>query len=285
MVGAGDVLTAWELDTVPTAGIVLVGLGYGVARRRLHRTDHSWAPRRDVAFVAGLLALLIAVDGPPDAYADVSFAVHMAQHLLIQLVAAPLLLLAAPVTLLLRADPPWLRRRMLVRVLRTNGVHMLTRPAVTFTAFAAVLVGSHLSPVYDLALRNDTVHAIEHAAYLATALLFWWPAVGVDPGPAKPAHAARLLYVLLVMPVMAFLGVAIASTDRVLYPHYAAHPPPWGATALQDQHLAGTLMWVSGMVTIPPVLVLMLLRWLAQDDRMHARTTVATANPAQIGRR
>jgi putative copper resistance protein D len=162
-------------------------------------------------------------------------------------------------------------------------VHVLSRPSVTFTAFAVVLTGSHLPAVYDLALRNGAVHAIEHAAYLSTALLFWWPAVGVDPGPAKPAHAARLLYLLLVMPLMAFLGVAIASTDRVLYPFYAAHPPPWGATPLQDQHVAGTLMWVSGMVTIPPFLVLILLRWLAQDDREHGRRTAGTGYPARSG--
>jgi putative copper resistance protein D len=283
VVGARDVLAAWEFDPVPTVGILLVGLGYGAARLRIRGSGTARPPGRDVAFVAGLLTLLIAVDGPPDAYADVSFAVHMAQHLLIQLVVAPLLLLGAPVTLLLRADPPWLRRRIVVRVLRTRTVHVLSRPSVTFTAFAVVLIGSHLPPVYDLALRNDTIHAIEHAAYLATALLFWWPAVGVDPGQAKPGHAARLLYVLLVMPLMAFLGVAIAGTDRILYPFYAAHQPPWGATPLQDQHLAGTLMWVSGMVTIPPVLVLILLRWLAQDDREHDRRTAGTGYPARSG--
>ncbi len=266
-------LTAWAWDPVPTIGVVLAGVGYALALRRLSgRTGRSTWPRsRTAAFAVGLLALLLAADGPPDALAGTSFAAHMVQHLLIQLAAAPLLVLGAPVTVLLRGDPPWLPRRMLRRALRSRAAHLIARPTVTFAAFAAVLVGSHLTPLYELTLRDGAVHQLEHAAYLLTACLFWWPVIGPDPGPAKPGHPARVLYLLLIMPVMALLGVAIAGSGEILYPHYAAHLPPWGATALQDQHAAGTLMWISGMITIPPALVLVLLRWLDQDERDTAR--------------
>ncbi len=283
MFGVRDVLTAWELDPVPTVGIVVTGLGYAAASARVRRSGRAWPAHRDVLFGSGLLVLLIALDGPPDVFADSSFALHMAQHLLIQLIAAPLLLLAAPVTLALRASPPRLRRRALVPVLRSPILHAISRPAVAFGLFAVVLVGSHLSPIYGVALRDDTVHAIEHIAYLATALLFWWPAIGVDPGPAQPEHLGRLFYVLLIMPVMAFLGIAITSAGHVLYPYYVSHPPPWGSSPLQDQHLAGTLMWTSGMLTIPPLLVVVLLRWLDQDDKHEARRAAGIAKAARAG--
>lgn len=271
MFGVQDMLAGWAIDPIPTAGIGLAAIGYVSAVRRLRGAGRSWPVRRNVAVGAGLLALVIALDGPPDTLADTSFAVHMGQHLLIQQVAAPLLLLAAPITLVLRADPAWLRRRILVRILRSRAIYLLSRPPVAFMCFAVTLIASHLTGFYELALRNENVHALEHVAYLATALLFWYPAVGVDPGPARPEHAARLLYLLLIMPVMAFLGLAIASTGRVLYSHYAANPPPWGATPLQDQHLAGTLMWVSGMITIPPLVVVVLMRWLDQDEKKMTR--------------
>jgi cytochrome c oxidase assembly factor CtaG len=143
-------------------------------------------------------------------------------------------------------------------------------------------VGSHLPPLYNRALESDTVHQLEHQAYLVTALMFWWPAIGTDPGPHKPSHPARVLYLLLSMPVMAFLGVAMAGADQLLYPHYAAHAPPWDATALEDQHLAGTLMWIVEMVTMPPTLALVLLQWLDEDDRKHARLT-ATSRASHTG--
>jgi putative membrane protein len=273
VLGVGEALSTWQFDATPTAGVILAGLGYGLAWRRLPaRRGHARRVRgRGAAFGLGLLVLLLAVDGPPDGLADRSFAAHMVQHLLLQLVAAPLLVLGAPISLLLRADPPWLPRRLLGPVLRIRAVRVLSHPVLTFTAFAAALIGTHLSPLYDLTLRNASVHEVEHVVYLVTACMFWWPVVGTDPGPAKPSHPARLLYLLLSMPVMAFLGIAIAGSGQVLYPHYAQYPPPWGATPLQDQHVAGTLMWISGMLVVPPALALVLLRWLDHDERETAR--------------
>jgi putative membrane protein len=270
-------LASWEFDPAPTIGLGLTGLLYLAARRRLRsqRRAVSWPHRRSVAFGAGLVFILIAADGPPDVLSDSSFSAHMVQHLLLQLVAAPLLLLGAPVTLLLRADLRWLSRRTLRRALRSRLVRAVTYPLLAFMLFAVVLVGSHLTPLYNLALEREWVHELEHAAYLFTALLFWWPVVGVDPSRNRPSHPVRLLYLFLSMPVMAFLGVAIVSSERVLYPYYAAHPPPWGATPLADQHVAGLLMWECGVLTITPALAVVLLDWLNQDARDQAKRDLA----------
>ncbi len=281
-----DALTAWEIDPAPTVGVGVTGLLYLIALRRL-RPAHpgrsspfrAGRPRgHPAAFGVGLLILLVAIDGPADSLSDSSFSAHMIQHLLIQLVAAPLLLLGAPLTILLRADPPWLPRRTLARALRSRPIGVVSHPVVAFALFAAAMVGSHLTPIYNLALERQWVHQLEHIGYLLTALLFWWPAIGVDPGPHRLAHPGRVLYLLLIMPVMAFLGVAIISTGRILYPYYLAHPPLWGATPLSDQRLAGTLMWISGMLIITPALGVAVLRWLDQDALDQARRE--TARPA-----
>jgi putative copper resistance protein D len=274
--GLDDALAAWALSPAPVVGVVVAAAGYASAGRALVRGPRGapWPALRTAAFGGGLLVVLVATCGPPDAFAEVSFTAHMVQHLLLQLLAAPLLVLGMPVTLLLRADPRWLPRRRLGRALRSPAVRVVCLPAVTFAAFAALLVGSHLPAVYDLTLRNETVHQAEHALYLATACLFWWTAMGLDPAPGRLSHPTRLLYQLLIMPVMTFLGVAIAGANRILYPHYNDNPPPWGVSALRDQQTAGTLMWISGMVVIPPLLVLVLLRWLDQEERDASRAAV-----------
>jgi putative copper resistance protein D len=195
----------------------------------------------------------------------------MVQHLLLQLVAAPLLLLGGPVSLVLRADPPWCPRRAVVRVLRSPVVRVLTHPATAFSLFAGVLVGSHLTPLYELALRSERVHQLEHLGYLASALLFWWPAIGVDPAPHRLSMPARLFYLFLAMPVSALLGASVALGDRVLYAHYLTDLPPWGASALADQHVAGTLLWISGMFTIVPAMAVVLWRWLEEDGARQQR--------------
>jgi putative copper resistance protein D len=233
-----------------------------------------------ICFGAGLLAILVAVDGPPDVLSDVSLSAHMIQHLLLQLVAPPLLLLAAPLSLLLRADPPWLPRRVLVRLLRSRTVRVLSHPATVLGLFTIVLVGSHLTPLYNLALEHEWLHEIEHVAFFVTALLFWWPAIGVDPAPHRLSYPGRLLYLLLDMPVMAYLGLAIANSSYILYPHYAVHLPPWGASALQDQGVAGTIMWVSGTFTMIPAMAVVFLRWLDEDARKQARVEARQAGRA-----
>jgi cytochrome c oxidase assembly factor CtaG len=272
-----EMLGEWSLDLVPTVGVAVAGLLYVAAYRRLaartRASDQSPAvPRsRTACFGLGLAVLIVAVDGPPDVLQDSSFSMHMIQHLLLQMVAPPLLLLAGPALLVLRADPPWFRRRLLARALRSAAVRFLTHPVTTLLAFSTLLVGSHLSPLYELTLRHEWVHELEHMAYFTTALLFWWVAIGVDPAPRRISYPARLFYLFLSMPVPALLGLSIASSDHVLYPYYLTHVPPWGTSALQDQHLAGFIMWNSGIFTIVPAMAVVLLRWLDEDARRQAR--------------
>lgn len=268
-----EVWGAWSFDPLPTAAVVVFGTLYLAALRRAGRVGLLGRGRpgpRPWCFYLGLAIVIVALQGPPDSLGESSFSAHMVQHLLLQMVAAPLLLLGAPVLLVLQADPPWLPRRVVARAVGSRAVGWLTRPGIAFAAFAVVMVGTHLSPFYDLALHHERVHQLEHVAYLVTALMFWWPVIGVEPSRHRMTPPAQVFYLFLAMPVMALLGMSIAGSDRVMYEYYAANPPPW-STPLQDQHTAGTLLWVAGMFTTVPAIAAVAWRGLAEDARRQER--------------
>jgi cytochrome c oxidase assembly factor CtaG len=224
----------------------------------------SW--RRSALFLAALGAIAVALESPVDAGAASRFSVHMVQHLLLALVAAPLLVLARPATLALQVATPQARRRRLLPLLRSRPVAVLTSPTVAWCGFALVMWASHFSPLYAAALTDPGLHALEHLAYLGSALLFWSVVAGVDPSPAHLSPPARILYLFLAMPQMTFLGLAIYSARHVLYPAYGAGP-----VVLADQRLAGALMGGSGVLVIVPAVGMLLLDWWAREERAAAR--------------
>jgi putative copper resistance protein D len=196
----------------------------------------------------------------------------MVQHLLLTLVAAPLLALGGPVTLALRASSGRVRRRWILPVLHSRVLRILAFPVVAWVLFAGVMWGTHFSPLFDLALENRWIHDLEHVLYLGSALLFWWPAVGVDPAPWRLAHPVRILYVLLQMPQNTFLAVVILNASAPLYPHYASLVRPWGPTPLADQQIAGGIMWLGGDVLFIAAVAAILAGWMRHEERDNPRS-------------
>ena len=267
-----EVLLAWSLDPVPWIGVALAGGAYLWAVRRLSASStRSPHPRwRTASFMAGLAAMLVALASPIEAYEGVLFSVHMVQHMLLELVAAPLLLLGAPVTLALRVATPRLRRRLL-RVLHSRVVAVLSFPLLGWLVFAAVNWGWHFSSLYDQALENVALHYLQHATFLAASLLFWWPIVGADPARWRLPYPVRLFYLFLAMPQNSFLGVALMGASTVLYPHYLSNLRAWGPTALADQSLGGILMWVGGDIVFLTAMGAVVAAWVRHEDRKTAR--------------
>ena len=267
-----EVLLAWSLDPVPWIGVALAGGAYLWAVRRLSASStRSPHPRwRTAGFMAGLAAMLVALASPIEAYEGVLFSVHMVQHMLLELVAAPLLLLGAPVTLALRVATPTLRRRLL-RVLHSPVVAVLSFPLLGWLVFAAVNWGWHFSSLYDQALENVALHYLQHATFLAASLLFWWPIVGADPARWRLPYPVRLFYLFLAMPQNSFLGVALMGASTVLYPHYLSNLRAWGPTALADQSLGGILMWVGGDIVFLTAMGAVVAAWVRHEDRKTAR--------------
>ncbi len=266
------VLWAWTFNPLPLVGVMVAAVGYWwLVRRVSERHPRNPVPRyRHWAWGGGLAAIVVALLSPIETYSGALLTVHMVQHLLLQFVAAPLLLLAAPITLLLRAVDQDTRRTLLA-VLHSRVVRAITFPLVAWFLFAAVNWGWHFSELYDYALEVEWVHYFQHATLFGVALLFWFPVIGADPGPWRLPYPARLFYLFLAMPQNSFLGVAIMNAADVLYPHYATVARDWGPDPLVDQQAAGTLMWVWGDLTFLLAMLLVIVAWVRQEERRTAR--------------
>lgn len=266
-----DVLLAWSFDPLAIGLVVGTGAAYLWAVRRVDRLHpRNPHPRhRTWLFMAGLAVIGVALVSPIEAYEGVLFSVHMVQHMLLQLLAAPLLLAGGPMTLALRAATPSVRRSML-RILQSRIVHVISFPLVAWVVFAAVNWGWHFSTLYNDALENLALHYVQHATMLAAALLFWWPVIGADPSPWRMPYPAKLFYLFLALPQSSFLGIAIMEAPLVLYPHYVTNIRDWGLTPLEDQQLGGIIMWTVGDVAFLVGMGIVVWLWVRHEDRRTA---------------
>jgi putative copper resistance protein D len=265
-------LFAWSFDPLAIALLVATAATYLWAVRRIavgHPDNpHPW--HRTAFFIGGVATIGVALLSPIEAYEGSLFSVHMVQHMLLQLVAAPLLLAGGPITLALRASSPSVRRWLLT-ILQSRIVHAISFPLVAWILFAAVNWGWHFSTLYDDALENTALHYLQHASLLGAALLFWWPAIGVDPSPWRLPHPLRLFYLFLAMPQNSFLGIAIMEAPRVLYPHYVTNLRDWWMSPLEDQQLGGVIMWTVGDLAFLVGMAVVVWIWVRHEDRRTAR--------------
>lgn len=217
----------WTLDPVVLTGLMaLIVLYHALPRLRP-------GPWRVASFWGGVAALVAALLSPLESGASYLFWLHMVQHLVLMLLAAPLLAWAFP-----PAFVGWLTHRTILRPV----VRALQNPWLAFALYNAAVVLWHLPPFYEATLRNRAVHALEHLSFLLTSMAFW--AVILRPGGVPPngLRVALLLGTAVVQFVPAFV---IALADRVLYPTYATAPRLWGWSPLDDQRFGGALMWVT----------------------------------------
>jgi len=216
-------------------------------------------------FAAGLAATAVALVSPLDAVAGGLLVAHMVQHMLLILVAAPLLAAGAPGLALLLALPPWSRRR-LARLRLSAPVAAARRladaPVVAWSLHVAAIWLWHLPAVYGAALVSAPVHALEHASFLGTAWLFWRLVLSPDPR-RRLAPGLRMLLVFVTALPTNLLGALLTFAPNPLYAGQSAAAARWGLTALSDQQLAGVVMWVPADVAYLAVLCGVFLRWFA----------------------
>jgi putative membrane protein len=264
----------WSFE--PALILPLLGAAWlwtrAVQRVNAAHADNPVPRRRSVFFLGGLLTIAIALQSGIERYDTSLFSVHMVQHILLTLVAAPLIALGAPVTLLLRVATPAVRRRWILPVLHSRLLRVLSFPVVAWIALAAVMWGTHFSALFDVALENRFVHDLEHLLYLVAALLFWWPAVGLDPSPWRMSHPVRALYVFLQMPQNTLLAVIILNATTPLYLHYATLLRPWGPSTLFDQQIAAVIMWLSGDLLFIGAMAAIMFGWMRHEERQAARS-------------
>ncbi len=228
------------------------------------------------AFWGGWVTLFIALVSPLDALGEQLFVAHMIQHLLLMLVAAPLLALSMPPAALAWAVPRRWRRGLAQWWHPQTGLQaawrMITSPVVTWSVFALVLWVWHLPALYQAALRDVTVHIIEHLSFLGAALLFWW-VLPLHGREHRLSYGAGILYLFTTALHSSLLGVLLTFSNSVWYVDYVSSAPAWGLTPLEDQQLAGLVMWIpSGILYLAAVLVLM-AGWFHAMEQQPELTT------------
>lgn len=202
-------------------------------------TRHVLRPVAVAGFCAGSGALFLALIWPLDALGEASFAAHMGQHMMLIAVAAPLFSLAQPAPVLLAALPaPWRRVNALLGGLYAV-LRFLARPPVAFAIHGAIVWTWHAPLLFELALRWRWLHVLEHLAFFASALLFWFAMRNAV------RHGGAALWVLGTLMHTGLLGALITFSPRLLYPLYGK-TAGMGLTPMEDQQLAGLLMWVPG---------------------------------------
>ena len=262
----------WTLEPAVLLPLLVAAFGWIRVVRRIdeRHPDHPVPTRQSAAFLGGLAVIAVALMSGIDAYDTTLFSVHMVQHLLLTLVAAPLIALGAPITTLLRVASPDVRRTVVLPILHSRVMRVLSFPVVAWLVFAGVMWGTHFSPIFDRSLEDPLVHDLEHVLYLGAGLLFWWPAVGLDPSPWRMPHPVRAMYVFLQMPQNTFLAVTILNAPEPLYPHYATLARTWAPSVIDDQRIAGGLMWIGGDMLFVAAIAAILFGWMAHEKRHEA---------------
>jgi cytochrome c oxidase assembly factor CtaG len=276
-------LGTWTVAPVPAVGLLGSAVLYLWGVRRLRSAGRApsgpggWPRKKTASFLTGLALVWLVVLGPVGAFDDTFFWAHMVQHVVLMMLAAPLLLLGSPVLLALRVASRQRRHHLLVPVLRSRVVVTLTHPVVSWVLFAVVLVGTHFSPFYEYALRHSLVHDfVEHPLYLGVALLFYYPLLPGNPSPQRLAPSWRALSLFLMMIPETMTGFFIYSSNYLLYPFYASVDRPFGPAPLADQQLAGALMWSGSMLIDSVWVTVAVLEWLKSEERRAHRLDVET---------
>ena len=255
----------------------LVGLGlYGWGVARLLRRGDKWPVGRTVAFTAGVLSVLLVMCTGLNDYGMVMFSVHMVQHMVISMLSPILVLLGAPITLALRALPTAGKgrkglREVLLMLLHSRYLRIITHPAFTIPLFIASLYALYFTPIFDTLMGSKAGHIVMMVHFLAVGLVFFWPIMGIDPGPHRPGHLMRMLLLFAGMPFHAFFGIALMMASAPMVATYENPPASLGIDALADQTAAGGIAWAFSEIPSVLVLIALLFQWYTSEQRQARR--------------
>src|SRR6266542_2831176 len=244
-----SVLLDWSFDPLVAVPLLAVAVLYLRGRQRVVERGQRWPAQRTACFLSGLGMIALALQSPIERYDTALFSVHASQHLLLAMLAAPLLAMGAPITMLLMTTSPPVRKRI-VRVVHSLPVRVIGYPLIAWVLFTMTLYALYFSPLFELSLRNQYVH--------------------------------------LMVPFHAFLGVAIMNSGHLLAPSLGAFVRTWGPTPLADQQAGGAIMWGAGDIISLVAVIAILASWAsyeekvaAREDRRIARERAARAQAAQ----
>jgi putative copper resistance protein D len=241
-----------------------------VRRNNALHPRHPWSVGKTIAFLGALLTTGIAIFSVIGVYDGELFWVHMIQHLVLIMVAAPLFAIASPLDLAFRATSG--RSHVVVtEALRSPVMRFFGHPAVAYLLYAVLIPISHLTSWYNLTLEHESIHNAEHLAFLVIGYLFWRQIFGSDPNAHRLHPAMQFLYLFLAIPIDTFTGLSLSGATHELFPAYLATDRTWGPSYVVDLHVGGDIMWVVGDTLMLWPMIPVAVRWMHLEERRAVR--------------
>ena len=282
---------AWRPEIILTLGLAATIhlAGRWRLKQRTGRDSPMVSSWRTISYLSGLAVIWIALMSPIDVLSGQYFFMHMIQHLLLVMIAPPLLLLADPMPIMLWGLPAGLRLEI-GRWLRPGALfrriaRAVTAPGLVWLYLVASVVGWHNPGAYNAALRSDLVHDLEHLSFFLPAVLYWWHVIGAAPHiHRRLSRGARIGYALAAVPPTAATGIVISFSGGPIYTYYETVPRLGAMTVLEDQMLGGTIMWIPGsMMYIVAALVLIAQIASEEERAQHPTGPAWSASPTPSG--
>ena len=265
--GLSAAATQWQFAPVVTGAVALAGVlyGWGVVRVARRHPARPWPLWRAALFGAGLLVIVIATQSGIGAYDDLLFYDHMVQHLMLLMVAPPLLIGGQPLTLLLHASRnplhTWAKR-----VIRSRLASFLTWPVFGTLAYALTVMAAHLTAIASYTEQRPAWHNGEHALFIVIGYLFYLPILGTEPIRWRLSYPIRFVLLVLLMPIDTFTGVALGYASAHSPGIPAGPRPGWAPSPVSDLHAGGAIMWIAGDGIMFAIMMIVFLMW-ARNER------------------
>jgi putative copper resistance protein D len=276
--------THWQFAPIVTAFTALIAVAYlwGVLRVRRRHPRRPWPLHRTIPFFLGLLVINLATQSGIGSYDDTLFWDHMIQHLMLIMIAPPLLVVGQPVTLLLHASRNPVHATV-KKIIRSRPIQAITWPPFGVLAYVATIVGTHLTNFMNLVTEHNSVHDAEHILYLVVGYLYFLPLLGREPIKWKVSYPLRLFLLFIAMPVDAFTGVVLGSYRAD--PFVPMEPRSWGPSAVNDLHEGGAVMWIGGAAIMFVVIMVTFFQWTRETRPSASMGWLESARRASMADR
>jgi len=261
---------AWNWNPLPTLLLLMAAYLYLNGLNNWARPSHPISVWQKISFFTGLFLIFIALQSPLDALGEHLLSFHQLQHFLLRMMAPLLVLLGAPLTPVLRGLPPWVLQgfvRPTVRhPLARAAYEKLTNPVITVSIFMGVLYLWQFPGGFNLALRNEFVHALMHITMMSSGFIFYWAVIDPKPHRSRVHYGVRVLYLGLIVLPNTILGAVITFSKGIIYTGYQDVYQPFGLSLLTDQQLGGLLLWVPGDMMSILVAGIVMIMWYEREE-------------------
>jgi putative membrane protein len=268
-----DFILYWDFTTVQSVCflILLSAFSLGSIKFYLKSVVKAGFVKKTVTGFTGFAVLGLALAGPLDVFSGEFFSAHMAQHILLAMVGAPILMVSNPMAAMMWSLPKRFRYGISITFTKRGFVKkfliIFANPKIALPVFIATLWGWHIPEAYNASLVNDYIHLIMHISLAVTGIFFWWPIIGSAPIRTPLSYPQKLVYLLLVVTPTAALAAIITLSDHVIYTGYIGSPKHFGLSVLEDQRIGGLLMWLPGNFIYLSTMTIIFIKWFSNEEK------------------